>query len=62
MDDARQTLELDDRFIIQPAFDFWSDRQSSKLQGTRVGEGFVYSSDTNPDWLTPEGFKELCGN
>ena len=61
-DDARQTVELDDRFIIQPAFDFWADRQSSKPQGTRVEEGFVYSSDNNPDWLTSEEFKEMCGN
>ena len=61
-DDARQTIELDDRFIIQPAFDFWADRQSPKPEGTKVEEGFVYSSDNNPDWLTPEGLKEMCGN
>ena len=61
-DDARQTFELEDRFIIQPAFDFWKDKQSSTIQGTQVKEGFVYSSDTNPDWLTPEGLHEMCGN
>ncbi len=50
-DEARNTVELDDRFVIQPAFSWW---QKKNWQHARaLPEGFRYSSDTNPQWLTP---------
>ena len=49
-DDARQTKELADCYIIQPAFPWWSN--SNHAEGKDVSEGFSYSSDANNDWLT----------
>ncbi|MBU0630345.1 MAG: UDP-N-acetylglucosamine 4,6-dehydratase (inverting) [Candidatus Margulisbacteria bacterium] len=49
-DDARHTLELSDRYVIQPAFQWWSLTNHS--QGKPVPEGFSYSSDTNEHWLS----------
>src|ERR1700676_3285945 len=50
-DDSRLTLELDDRYIIEPAFRWWQ-RESYLARGARsVREGFRFASDTNEDWL-----------
>ena len=56
-DDARSTLELDDRYIVTP----------TDIHGTgfhvegarRVPENFAYTSDTNTDWLDADGLGEL---
>jgi len=50
-DDSRLTLELDDRYVIEPAFRWW-DREPYLASGaTPVTEGFRFASDTNDDWL-----------
>jgi len=50
-DDSRLTLELDDRYVIEPAFRWWQ-RDSYLARGaTPVSDGFRFSSDTNQDWL-----------
>ena len=49
-DDARNTKELSDCYIIQPAFDWWG--QNNHAEGKSVPEGFAYSSDRNKEWLT----------
>ena len=53
-DDALNTLELDDRFIIQPAFAFWSDESYTKNGAVPVHDGFRYASDNNTEWLKKE--------
>lgn len=58
-DDGRQTIELDDRYIIKPQFTFWTDKAYDDMGATPVGEGFEYTSDNNTEWLTNEAFKEL---
>ena len=58
-DDARSTLELDDRYIIEPAFKFWTD-ETRNIDGARpVAEEFSYSSDSNEDWLDGETLRGL---
>lgn len=47
-DDARHTLEFKDYFVITPEFSWW---KASFEKGKPVGEGFIYSSDTNKDWM-----------
>lgn len=55
-DDARHTVEFDDYYTIVPEFAGWG----SKIEkGKPVPEGFVYSSETNEDWLTINELKEL---
>jgi len=58
VDDGRMTLELDDRFIIQPAFRWWSDN-GRKTSGAPVVDGFQYSSDSNHEWLDVDGLNAL---
>lgn len=50
-DDARQTFELPDRYVIEPAFAFWTHEAYERLGARAVPEGFRYASDTNDDWL-----------
>ena len=58
-DDARQTIALEDRYIIQPSFAFWTADYDAYKKCTAVTDGFHYSSDTNDEWLDQEGFDDL---
>lgn len=58
-DDARHTLELDDFYVIEPEFNWWSGAQHKSNGGKPVEEGFRYASDTNEKWLTVEELREL---
>ena len=57
-DDARSTLDLGDRYVIEPSIVF-SDRQNAARRGKPVAEGFRYASDTNDHWLTQEQLLDL---
>lgn len=50
-DDARGTLELSDRYLIQPWFNSWDSTLYLAAGAKPVADGFRYSSDTNPAWL-----------
>ncbi len=59
-DEARQTIELDDYFIIRPSMCSWSDTQPDYVQlGKPCPAGFYYASDNNDDWLTVEQLRNL---
>ena len=58
-DDARLTLELEDRYIIEPDFAFWKREGYEKSGAKRVANGFRYASDTNNKWLDRETFIAL---
>jgi UDP-N-acetylglucosamine 4,6-dehydratase len=58
-DEARQTLELDDMYIIQPAHPWWEEE---KWAGARpVADGFRYSSDKNPQSLSIDDLRMVMG-
>jgi UDP-N-acetylglucosamine 4,6-dehydratase len=48
-DDARSTVDLGDRFAIEPMF---VEYARQPFDGPRPPENFCYASDTNDDWLT----------
>ena len=53
-DEARQALEFDRHYMVQPAFSWWKpeEHQSEGPEiGRPVGEDFEYASNTNHDWL-----------
>jgi UDP-N-acetylglucosamine 4,6-dehydratase/5-epimerase len=50
-DDARKTVDLGDRYAIEPDFVEYGRRSFSEDGHALVGEGFVYSSDNNTEWL-----------
>ncbi|MFI5348066.1 MAG: UDP-N-acetylglucosamine 4,6-dehydratase (inverting) [Elusimicrobiota bacterium] len=52
-DDARDTLEFPDRYVILPATHGWAESIGKKANGVkRCPDGFRYSSDGNKEWLT----------
>jgi UDP-N-acetylglucosamine 4,6-dehydratase len=58
-DDARSTLELKDRYVIEPLFDFWSRSHYEHLAAKRVDETFRYASNANPQWLDTAEIRDL---
>jgi UDP-N-acetylglucosamine 4,6-dehydratase len=55
-DDARSTVEFEDRYAIEPNFaEFGREPYAASDGAQRVAEDFSYSSDNNQDWLSPEG-------
>ena len=59
-DDAYHTVEFEDHYVIQPN-DVWWDRQEylHTTGGKPVAEGFQYSSDMNPVWMTRDELSAL---
>lgn len=60
-DEARHTMEFPDVFVIQPVHPWWKMSNWSDYwsEGMPLDEGFVYSSDTNPQRLTPVLLQEM---
>ncbi|MDT3682889.1 MAG: UDP-N-acetylglucosamine 4,6-dehydratase (inverting) [Truepera sp.] len=58
VDDARRTLDIGDRYVIQPEFPWWA---STHLEGDPVPEGFAYTSDRNDEWLDIAALREMLG-
>jgi UDP-N-acetylglucosamine 4,6-dehydratase len=50
-DDARMTVELEDRFVICPGLEDWSRAHLDARGAKPVAEGFRYSSENNTEWL-----------
>jgi UDP-N-acetylglucosamine 4,6-dehydratase/5-epimerase len=50
-DDSRQTLDLADRYIIEPVFAWWRREPYVSTGAVPVAPGFRFASDTNTDWL-----------
>ena len=66
IDDARQTVDIKDRYVINPAFSLWiTPADYAKAQHhyrdnlTMVDEEFTYSSDSNDEWLSSDQLKEI---
>ncbi|MDP6175582.1 MAG: polysaccharide biosynthesis protein, partial [Rhodospirillales bacterium] len=61
-DDAVSTVELSDRYVIEPAIHLW-DWEALATNGSKpVAEGFRYASNTNEDWLDAETLRELMAH
>ena len=57
-DDARDTLEFKDHFVIEPFYRNL-DQHALPQRATKVPRGFRYSSDKNPDWLNGNQLLEI---
>jgi UDP-N-acetylglucosamine 4,6-dehydratase len=57
-DESRSTIELPDRFVVQPAGHLWF-RHDWSQEGTLVPDGFKYTSDNNTVWLSDEDIRAL---
>ena len=58
-DDARSTVELGDRYVIEPAFAWWDRATFEGPAAKRVADDFRYSSDTNPEWLKADQLRSM---
>jgi UDP-N-acetylglucosamine 4,6-dehydratase len=59
-DEARQTLEFDDHYVIQPAFHGWARATGIHAEGARrCPDGFSFCSDTNAHWLSVEELRGM---
>lgn len=61
IDEARNTMEYENHFVIEPVFEWWSKRRSiiPGDAGKPVPAGFSYRSDNNTRWLTADELKAL---
>lgn len=61
-DDARQTLEMSDRYVIIPAY-LPATREAYLDRGARqVADGFAYSSDANEERLDARGLQTMLAD
>lgn len=59
LDDARMTLEMPDRYVIQPSFSFWLGPNYSMEDIAQVPEDFEYKSDTNDHWIDAAALRKM---
>ena len=59
-DDTRTTVRREGYYAILPDYHGWeADWQDPIEGGERCPDGFVFSSETNTDWLSPEELRAL---
>lgn len=51
-EDAFYTYEYTDHFKILPAINGWSNSPARIKDGVKVAEGFSYTSNNNPEWMS----------
>jgi UDP-N-acetylglucosamine 4,6-dehydratase len=51
-EDSYSTYEYREHFKILPQINGWADDPKRIKGGVKVPEGFVYASDTNPEWMS----------
>lgn len=56
-DEARNALEADDMYVVQPAHSWW--RKENWKQARPLPDGFRYTSDNNPRWLSADELRDL---
>jgi UDP-N-acetylglucosamine 4,6-dehydratase len=56
-DEARQTMQLEDLFVIQPSEEMMQGRNWTL--GTPLPSGFVFTSDRNDQWLSLEDLRSI---
>jgi UDP-N-acetylglucosamine 4,6-dehydratase/5-epimerase len=61
-DDARVTVEFNDRFVITPTHSFWNPREYiANGSGAPCPDGFRYCSESNDVWLSDDEIEALVG-
>jgi UDP-N-acetylglucosamine 4,6-dehydratase len=57
-DEARHSVELDTMFVIRPAHPWWANENYAA--GRALPDGFRYTSDGNPVWLSLDELRVLA--
>lgn len=58
-DDARDTIEYKDCYVIYPAFHPWEQKLMMRKGGRSIPDSFRYSSDNNTKWLNAEELRKM---
>jgi UDP-N-acetylglucosamine 4,6-dehydratase len=58
-DEARHTVDTGDRYVVLPEFHAWT--RTDLPTGAPLEDGFVYSSETNDQWLESDGLRTFLG-
>jgi len=59
-DDARNSVEFKDFFIVQPSFPWWTEKRNAIGKGGKQCPiGFVYNSNNNSKWLSVAQLKKI---
>ena len=59
-DDARFTVDLGDRYVIQPSFAFWEQDEPDYIKEAKpVADDFRYDSSSNIDWFDDAGIEGI---
>lgn len=53
-EDAYYTYEYLDHFKILPTINNWGNSPQRIKDGIKVAEGFIYASDSNPEWMSEQ--------
>ncbi len=56
-EDALYTYEYSDHFKILPSINDWANDQERIGSGVKVDQNFIYSSDSNTEWMSIETLK-----
>jgi UDP-N-acetylglucosamine 4,6-dehydratase len=59
-DEARHAIDAGEVYVVLPEHPWW-DAKGSALLGTPLHDGFVYSSETNDQWLTVPQLRSMLG-
>lgn len=62
IDDARQTLEFDNHYIIKPAYPWWGDDWHLDKGGKPCADDFYVGSDNNTEWLDDKALKTMIAS
>lgn len=57
-DEARSTLALEDMYVVQPTTQLWFGHNWGD-KGSALPDGFRYTSESNPDWLSLEEIQKI---
>lgn len=57
LEDAHYTYEYESYYKILPAIHGWSACPKRIKNGSKVKDGFSYTSDSNPEWMKPEALR-----
>lgn len=61
-DEARNTWDYGDSYVVQPAFHMWQGEVPTEyggISGTPVPEGFEYNSSANENWVNGDTLTQL---
>jgi UDP-N-acetylglucosamine 4,6-dehydratase len=60
-EDSYYTYEYGEHYKILPAINNWATCERRIKDGKKVLEGFSYTSDNNPEWMSPEELQAWIG-